>query len=348
MIHQARSVCVDTLILMWEKVALVWDRAKGVSRLTYSVLEAAARSYGLDRVNRMAAAVAYRTMFALTPFLLIALFTLGIFLGNASDAQQQILDFIEGLAGSVVAGALETLASSIVDTSGTAGLVGFALLLWTGSSLFLELQNDLNDIFGVPYEQTAGVAQTVIKRLIGFGWALSIGVIVGAVWLLNSVWQLLGDLFPASFAPVHTLITILTPVVSLVVMPFVFALVFQTLTKVRVRWRAVWWGSFFTSLAFLLTAYGAGIYFRLSSKNAATLAAALFVILLVAYLLSAVFLVGAEVTKVYDRYLRTGVVTAHEDPEPPQAIVGQPEPAMAMSTLAGFLAGMFVGWRRKG
>ncbi len=76
MIHQARSVCVDTLILMWEKVALVWDRAKGVSRLTYSVLEAAARSYGLDRVNRMAAAVAYRTMFALTPFLLIALFTL--------------------------------------------------------------------------------------------------------------------------------------------------------------------------------------------------------------------------------------------------------------------------------
>lgn len=324
------------------------EKIRHSGELTFAVLGAAGRSSGLDRVNRMAAAVAYRLMFALTPLLLIALFTLGLVMGNSTEAQQEMLDFIKSVAGVTVSVAMEELVGSLVEGSNTAGAIGLVLLLWTGSSLFLELQNDLNDIFGVPYEHTAGLVQTVLKRLVGFGWTLSIGLIVLVIWLLNSTWQYLGDLLPEGFGAAHTVIAILAPVVSLLLLPFVFGLVFQTLTRVKVRWKAVWWGSFFTSMTFLLTAYGVGVYFRLSRQNAVGLAGALFVILLVAYLLSAVFMVGAEVTKVYDRYLSSGVVSVGEVSEGPRAIVAAPDPAMPTSALVGFVTGLFVGWRRKG
>lgn len=324
----------------------MWDKTRERASLTYEIFKSAGKSYGVDRVNRMSAAVAYRTMFALAPLLLIAVFFLGLVVGGDVAARLEILDGIERVAGETVADAVGLFLDSVSTSGGTAGLVGFVLLLWTGSSLFLELQNDLNDIFGVPYEQTTGIVETVRKRGLGFLWALGMGVLLILVWLLNSLWQLIGNFFPESLDTVHQVIAVLAPLVSLVILPFVFALITQTFTQVKVRWRAIWWGSLFTSFVFLLAAYGTSLYFTLSEASAISIAASLFVILLLAYVLSAVFLFGIEVTKVYNRYLDTGRVSP-EEPLGPGALVAAPEPAYPMAAVLGFLGGLFVGWRRK-
>jgi membrane protein len=324
----------------------MWRKTKELARLTFTILESSARSYGIDRVSRMSAAVAYRTMFAFAPLVLIAVFFLGLVLGDDTGARIEFLDAIERLAGDTVADAVDTFLGSVTRSANTAGLIGFTLLLWAGSSLFLELQNDLNDIFEVPYQQTTGILKTARMRGIGFLWAVALGLIVVAVWLLNSLWQFLGDFLPEAFDSAHQVIAFLAPLVSVVVLAFVFALVFETLTQVEVRRRAIWVGSFFTSVVFLAAAYGTGLYFGIARGTAVGIAGALFVILLMAYILSMVFLYGAEVTKVYDRYLETGHVEAPE-PQQPEAVVAQPEPAMPLAAVLGFLAGLFVGWRRK-
>ena len=278
------------------------DRAKSRAKTIYSIFKHAAKHYGVDRVNRMSAAVAYRAMFATAPLLLIATYIVGLVLGT-EEARSEILQAIERVAGDAVVSAVEALLDSLSATGTATGVVGLVLLLWTSSSLFLELQNDLNDIFGVPYEQTTGIVNLVRKRGLGFLWALSLGLVLIAVLLLNNIWQFLDGLFPDSFQPAHRVITFLTPLVSVVVLPFVFVLFFQSLTAIKVRWRALWLGSFFTTVAVLLTSYGASIYFSLATDTAAGLAGALFVILLLAYVFSAVFLFGAEVTKSYELYL---------------------------------------------
>lgn len=323
----------------------MWVKTKQLTAVTLEIFKTAGKQYGLDRVNRMASAVAYRTMFALAPLFLVAIFVLGLFVGDV-DARQELLDVINRVAGPTVIDALENFLRSVGEGGGTAGLVGFGLLLWTGSSLFLELQNDLNDIFEVPSEQTTGIIETIRKRGIGFLWALGLGLILVAIWLLNSLWQLVDDFLPSSFDPVHRAVSVLTPAISVLLLPFVFGLIFQTLTQVKVRWRAVWWGSFFTAVAFLLASYATSLYFRLAGDSPAGIAGALFVILLLAYVLSAVFLFGAEVTKVYDRYLETGKI-APDPPPGPGAIVAAPEPAMPVSAVLGFLGGLLVGWRRR-
>jgi membrane protein len=325
----------------------MWEKTKSLTSTTYAIFELAAKSYGTDRVNRMAAAVAYRTMFALAPLLIIAVFFLGLAIGNDFAARAEIISTIDRLAGPTVADSVETFLRSVSQSGGTAGVVGFALLLWTGSSLFLELQNDLNDIFTVPLDQTTGLVETVRKRGLGFLWVMALGLIVVLVWLLNSVWQYLGGLLPASFAPAHRVIGLVAPVASMILLPLVFGLVFQTLTQVKVRWRAIWRGSFFTAAVFLLAAYGIGLYFRLSVDSAAGIAGALFVILFLAYLLSAVFLFGAEVTKTYDRHLARGHTKTEEPSDGFSPVIAQVQPSVPVAAVLAFLGGLFVGWRRR-
>lgn len=271
-----------------------------------AMLVAAARRYSVIRASRMAAAVSYRAIFALAPLLILAVAVFGLVVGDSDSARQEILEGVDRLAGAQVAEAVATLIDSAARTGSSAALVGFALLLWTSSGLFLELQHGLNDIFEVPHEKTAGVVAFLKKRGLGFLWALGLGLALIVVWLLNLSWRFFEGLFPQELAWFHSLIGWLAPLVSVLLLPAIFALVFQTLTVVKVRWRAVWWGGLFTSVAFLAAAYGAGLYFAWGTElSASRVAASFFVVLLLAFILSAVFLFGAVVTKVYNDHLET-------------------------------------------
>lgn len=324
----------------------MWRRTKDAAKTIFRIFKAAVQGFGDDRANRMAAAVAYRTMFTLAPLLLIAVFALSLVVGDDAAARDQIITEVERLAGEPVADALDTFLESVSRSGDTAGVVGFALLLWTGSGLFLELQQNLNDIFGMPTEKISGWLRVLRQRLIGFAWSLALGVILIAVWLLNAVWRFLGDLVPDDFGPGRELIGILAPLVSLVLLPLVFALCFQTLTRHRVRWRALWWGSGFTTVVFLLASYGAGLYFQYTGGDAAGIAGSIFVILLLAFVLAAVFLFGAEVTKTLERYWTTGLAEPGKH-HAPEAFVAQPGPPLPTSTVVAFLTGLWVGSRRK-
>lgn len=326
----------------------MWERTKTNLRLTSEVLAAAGKEYGKNRVARMSAAVAYRAIFALAPLFLLAVFVFGLFIGSNVEAQAQIFDFVEQYAGGQIADSVDDVLGSVEDSRNPAAVFGFLLLLWTASALFMELQNSINDIFGVPHERTTGVVAFIRKRGIGFLFALGLGLVLIAVWLLNFIWNFLGGLFPEDLEPVHRIIGILAPIVSLVVLPLVIALAFQVMSRVKVRWRSVWRGSFFTSVAFLIAAYGTGLYFGQAGTTAAGVAGSIFIILLLAFILSSVFLFGAEVTKVYDDYLDSGRVGSDEpEYDPPAMVVAESDRSAPLAAVFAFLAGLFVGWRRR-
>lgn len=327
----------------------MFDKVKELAGTTFDVLKTAAKEYGRDRVARMSAAVAYRSIFALAPLLLVAVFVFGVFIGGNVEARLEILDAVERFAGTQVRDSINQVLGSVEESRSAAGVFGVALLLWTGSALFMELQNSLDDIFHLPHEATSGVVSFIRKRGIGFLFVLGLGLVLIAVWLLNFAWSFLEGLFPEDLEPIHAVIGVLTPLVSLVVLPLVIALCFQVLSRVKVRWRAVWRGSLFTSVVFLAAAYGAGLYFSSEgSKTAAGVAGSIFIILLLSFILSAVFLFGAEVTKVYDRYLGNGEVTSTTGTAgSPDVVVAEPERSAPLAAVFAFLAGLFVGWRRR-
>jgi membrane protein len=335
----------------------MWNKVKSGASFSYDILTAAAYEYGVDRVSRMSAAVAYRTIFALAPLFIVAVGVFGAIVGDDDQAKQQILEAIERFAGEEVSDALITFLGTFLTTAvefgDAAAVVGVVLLLWTISSLFFEVQNDLNDIFHVPYEKTAGVWGFVKKRGIGFMWGLGLGLALLAVWLLNVTWQFFEGLFPEDLVAVHGVIGWIAPVVSLLMLPLLFGLLIQTLTMTTVRWRATWFGAIFISLGFLLAAYGTGLYFAWEEGTSAlTVAGSFFVVLLMAYVLSTVFLYGAVVVKVYHDYLEAGDVESpsirhvRANAYRPEVVVAEPSEPAPLAAVFGFLAGLLVGWRK--
>ncbi len=320
-------------------------RAYAVSR---DILVSAGTKYGAGRVNRMAAAVAYRTVFALAPLFIISVSVLGAIVGGSDEAKAEIISTVSGVAGSQVAKFVESLLSSALEAGNTAAVIGIILLFWSASSLFLELQHDLNDIFEVPYERVSGLANFAKKRGIGFLWAFGLGLMTLAVWLLNAIWRFVEGLLPESLTGLHAVVGLLAPLVSLAILPFTFGLIFQTMTVVRLPWRAVWWGGLFTALVFTLAAYGIGLYFTVfSTPTALGFASSFVVVLFLAYLLSTVFLFGAVMTKLYSDHLARaeGAVSAKPEIRPGILVAGAPASVPKAAILA-FLGGLAVGWRR--
>lgn len=283
------------------------EQTKNGLRVAYDIARGAIDEFGRHRADRMAAAVAYRTMFALAPLLLLGIWVLGLVVGGNDPARDRILENVEMFAGEEISEALAIFLENARVTGDTAALLGFGLLIWTGSSLFLELQRDLNDIFGVPQEERRGIAAMAMKRGLGFLWVIVFGLALIALWLLNAVWQFIGELIPQVFDELGAVLALLAPLVSLIIVPLVLALAYQTLSHVRVRWKAIWWGSFVTSVVLIGAAYLIGLYFRWTTEpNAINVAGSIFVILLLAFILSAVFLFGAELIRAIDDYLEYG------------------------------------------
>jgi hypothetical protein len=74
-------------------------------------------------------------------------------------------------------------------------------------------------------------------------------------------------------------------------------------------------------------------------------------VIFLAYFLAAVFLFGAEVTKVYSDRLyerETSPAPGRLQSGDPQVLVAEPPTGVPRAALVAFLAGLVVGWRRRG
>jgi membrane protein len=247
-----------------------------------------------------------------------------------------------------VADVVDGILTTALDSSGTAYLIGGILLIWTASSLFLELQRDLNDIFEVPHEEVSGILAMARTRGIGFLWVLGLGFLLVATWSLNAAWRFVAGLLPGNLDAVDNVVSLITPLISVILLPLVFGLIFKTMTVADVRWRAVWVGGLFTAVVFLVAAYGVGVYFSIAGTTSALgFTTSFVVILFLAYFLAMVFLFGAEVTKAYadvleEREAPPAIRPLYTDP---QVVVAEPPSGIPKAAFLAFIAGLIAGWR---
>ena len=216
----------------------------------WSLLAATFRDWYEDRAQRLGAALAYYTIFALTPGLVLVIALAGFLLGQ--DAEGQILGQIRELIGEQGAAAIEaTTRSARTETLGVAGtaLALFPLVfgLW---GLFGELQDGLNTIWGVTPKAGRRVIEIVKERFWSFAMVVGIGFLL-LVSLAMSAWLIVvgtyfGQLLPAPAAALE----LLNFVISFGVITVLFAMTFKLLPDVTIAWRDVWPGAALTSLLF--------------------------------------------------------------------------------------------------
>ena len=277
----------------------------------WSLLGATISDWYEDRAQRIGAALAYYTIFALTPGLIVLIAVAGLFFGG--NAEVQIVWQIRELIGEQGAKAIESmLRSARAEPLGVSGtlltLIPLAFGLW---GVFGELQDGLNTIWGVTPRPGRGVVAMLRERLLSFAMVVGIGFVL-LVSLALSAWVVavgtyFGGLLPAPAAALEAL----NFVISFAVITALFAMTFKLLPDVQIAWRDVWLGAAVTSLLFTIGKFLIGLYLGKSSIASAYGAAGSLVIIVVwVYYSAQILLLGAEFTKVYVKRRGSGFVPA--------------------------------------
>ena len=261
-----------------------------------------------DRVPRFSAALAYYSIFAMAPLVIIAISVAGLVFG-AEAARGQIYEQIHALLGAKGASEIQSLIKSSSDTSeGIVGtIVGVVTLLIGASGVFGQLKDALNSIWGVRLKPEAGFLMLAREYLLNFSMVVGIGFLLIVSLLLSAALQAVRN-FMTGYLPIPGFIMPVTAIVTLFVLVLLFAVIFKVLPDVEIRWKDVWIGAVVTAILFTIGKYLIGLYLgtsRIGSSFGA--AGALILILVWVYYSTTIFLLGAEFTKVYASRYGSGI-----------------------------------------
>src|SRR5580765_402673 len=255
-----------------------------------------------DYAPSMGAALSYYTLFSLAPLLLLVIAVAGLVF-DADVARQQLMAQLSGLLGQDGAAAIEGLlkGASRPAESLVASVVGIVTLLVGATSIFAELQSDLDRIWRAPTAaKPSGLWGLLRTRLLSFGLIVSIGFLLLISLVVSTALAAFGTWYGAWFPGWVITLQILNQIVNLVFITVLFALMYRILPSVRVAWGDVWRGAFVTALLFTIGKYLIGLYLGKAAVASGFGAAGSVVLLLVWVFYSAqIFLLGAEFTWVY-------------------------------------------------
>jgi membrane protein len=267
------------------------------------------RAWSEDKAARLAAALAYYTIFSIPPLLLISLAVAGVFLDEAA-AQNRVVEEIGGLVGQQGAEAIQAMiASASKPGQGLlAGAIGLVALLLGASGVFGQLHDALNTIWEVEQRADRGVLGLVKDRFLSFTMVLGIAFLLLVSLVITAALSAL-DSFVAGLAPGSELLfQLISFAVSLAVTIVLFALIFKVVPDAEIAWRDVWVGAAVTAILFTAGKTLIGLYLGKSATASAFGAAgSLVVLLLWVYYSAQILFLGAEFTQVYANLFGAGI-----------------------------------------
>lgn len=267
----------------------------------FSLLRETAVAFGKNNGSMLAASLAYYTIFAIAPLLVIVLAVAGFVLGDAA-VRGQLDSQLEGAVGRDAAVLIEDLVASANQTDAGlfATIVSVLLLLLAASGLFGQLKKALNTIWEVEAEQKGGVVEFVLQRIVAIAMVLLVGVVLLASMSARAAVVLLGDFLAARLPILGLLLPSMEVLVSLIILTLLFAIIFKILPDTSLRWHDLLVGGAVTALLFSIGKYLIGFYLTFNANSPTYQAAgAIVIVLLWIYYSSQIFLFGAQFTCVY-------------------------------------------------
>jgi membrane protein len=280
-------------------VAEINEEKKGIVQL----FKKTGAQFSDDDCMSMAAGLAYYTIFALPPLLVIL-----IAIGSAVFEREQVEQALEAqMQGVMDSNQIDEIVSRTQDTGAgiTASIIGVVLLLFGATGVVAQLQTSLNRVWEVePDPELGGIRNFITKRVLSLGMILAVAFLLLVSLVLSSILSAMGsyitDMLPGDFwEPILWIINIL---VSLIVFSLLFAAMFKILPDAEITWRDVAVGSTATAVLFLVGQFLLGLYLGNAEVAGPYGAAGSLVLVLVwVYYSSLILLLGAEFTQVWAR-----------------------------------------------
>ncbi|MGA3067864.1 MAG: YihY/virulence factor BrkB family protein [Tepidisphaeraceae bacterium] len=301
-----------------------WRRA--ISRLASiaSLFSRAASEWLNDNALRLSAAVSFYAVLSLAPLLVIVIRVMGI-AHDRQFAREQIINQTTNLLGAQLADAIKPiLDTNVTQNTALATTLSTVVLLYSTTSVFIELQNSLNTIWGVECEphKTNRASRAVLTfirtRLLSLAMVFGLGFLLVLFIFISGFLSAFQhhpaniDQWPADVA---------RTAISCAVEFALFGAIFKFMPNVRLRWKDIWRGALIAAILFSAGRFGLAIYFKHARiDNVYGAAGSLLAVLTWVYYSSFSLFFGAEFTKVVS------------DAQPPSFSVGK-ESASASARL---------------
>jgi len=274
---------------------------KAYLKRAWKVILATFMGFINDNGLKLSASLAYYTIFSVAPLLVLILALIGIFL---KDEQHRDLLYaqIQHFVGLQASGQIKDIIKNyaIHGKSGVALISGIGILLIGASSMFVEIQDSLNIIWRVKAKPKKGWLKLLQNRFLSFSLIISLGFLLLVSLVINILVTALSDRIQHFFPGVNVLIYAINLGLTFMVISVLFAIIFKVLPDVKIAWKDVRSGAFFTALMFMLGQYLIGLYIQYFAHSSAYGAAgSIIVILTWIYYTSAILYIGAEFTQVY-------------------------------------------------
>jgi membrane protein len=250
----------------------------------------------------MGAALAYYTTFSLAPLLIIVIALAGLAFGEDA-ARGEVVAQLAGLIGPQGARAVQDLLASASRPSSNilASIVGLVMLLVGATSVFAELQSDLDRIWRAPaLPQISSMLSLLRSRLLSFGMVIAMGFLLLVSLVIGAALSALGQWGGTMIAESADMLQVLNTVVTFGITTLLFATAYRILPRVRIAWTDVWMGAVVTAILFTLGKYLIGLYIgRAGVSSSFGAAGSLIIVLVWVYYSAQIFLLGAEFTWVF-------------------------------------------------
>ncbi|MDQ5866639.1 MAG: YihY/virulence factor BrkB family protein, partial [Chloroflexota bacterium] len=246
------------------------------------VLKDTFKDFGEDKVPRLAAALAYYTIFSIGPLLLIALAVASL-LFDKEAVREQMLSTIGNLVGK---SGKDTIAEALknADKGGAdiiAGSIGIVTLLMGASGVFGQLKDALNTIWEVKPKEGQGILGIVRERFLSFTMVLGTGFLLLVSLVVSAGIAALGTFLKNLLPGADIIWQIVNILITIGIITLMFSLLFKFLPDVQVAWKDVLVGSFITAVLFTVGQLALGLYLGSGSVGTAFGGAGSIVIVLV-------------------------------------------------------------------
>lgn len=296
----------------------------------WSLTREAVKQWSDDYAPSMGAALAYYTIFSIAPLLVIVIAVAGFFFGEKA-ASGQIFDQLRGLLGEHGASTIQAAVASASQTGHGlfAAIAGIVALLLGATTVFNELQTDLDRIWDTPKPEKTGIWGMIRSKVLSFGVVLGIGFLLLVSLVLSAGISALGKFWSGWFPGWEIVLQAINFVVSFAVVTGLFALIYKLLPRCHIGWHDVWIGATVTSLLFSIGKFLIGLYLgRSSVASSFGAAGSLVIVLLWIYYSAQIFLLGAEFTRAYSyrHGSRSGKAMPEKVDKPTQSTQGDATP----------------------
>lgn len=268
----------------------------------YEVIKDTFDGFAEFKILKMSSSLAYITVFSLAPLLLVILFICDVFWGREAiegAIYSQMKDFLGPSAAEQIQLMIQNLALS--PNSTIAAVIGIGTLIFAATSVFAEIQDSINTIWGLRPKKRSGIWFFIKARLLSFGVIGSLGFIMLVALGFSTLLDGISDQLTQTYSEISVgFFYFSNIIVTIIITSLLFGSIFTILPDADITWKQVRVAAFTTTVLFMFGKFLITFYISNSNIGDVYGAAGSIVVLMVwVYYSSVILYLGATFAKCY-------------------------------------------------